>query len=469
MIRAVLASLVFALTASAQTALTIEPYTFETRDGRTAEADLGRFLVPENRQLEDGHPWQGRTLELAFVRFPSTSPNPGPPIVYLAGGPGGSGTRTAQGTRFDLFQSLREVADVIAFDQRGTGLSESPPRCPHQTVLPLDVPGTRASYTEAAVATAQACVAHWQGLGVDLAAYTTDQSADDLEALRQALGVPQISLWAISYGTHLALATLRRHPESIAAAVLAGVEGPDHTFKLPSHQQALLEEINGIHQAENSEASSLLADMEAVIESLRRQPVVVDLGGETGNVAIGAFDVQWIAANMLGGPELSMQLPEMFAEMRSGDFEAVARWLQYLKAPSGVRAMSFAMDAASGASIWRRAQIATEAEHTLLGDAINFPAPEQAVVLRHLDLGPAFRQPVQSHVPTLFISGTLDGRTLPANADEVRAGFSDHAHLVIEGAGHSDPLFLSSPVILDRMRTLLAGGTVESERISMAP
>lgn len=464
------ASACIGLAASAQPTLTVEPYTFETHDGRTVEAELGRFRVPENRQRDAASGTEGRTIELAFVRFPSTRPNPGPPIVYLAGGPGGSGTGTAQGTRFDLFEELRAVADVIAYDQRGTGLSEQLPDCPHPLVLPVDVPTSRAMYVRVAEEAARACAEHWRRLGVDLAAYNTEESADDLESLRQALGVDQISLWSISYGTHLALSTLRRHPDAIASAVLAGVEGPDHTIKLPSHQQALLEQIDAIHRAENPEASSLLEDIEVVLAELRRQPVVVDIDsdGETLPVAISAFDIQWLTAAFLGAPEV-MQLPDLFTAFRAGDFSTAAQFLLYLKDPSGIRAMSSAMDAASGASIWRRAQIATEASQTLLGDAINVPWSALNEALGVPDLGPDFRQPVVSDVPVLFISGTLDGRTPVANAEEVRTGFSTHAHLVIEGAQHSDPLFLGSPIILERMWTVFSGGRVESETIQMAP
>ena len=442
--------------------LAVEPTTFTADDGRTAPAETGRFRVLENRDRTGG-----RTIELAFVRFPSTSPTPGPPIVYLAGGPGGSGSGAAEGVRFDLFQSLRSVADVIAFDQRGTGLSERLPDCPHRTPLPLDA-SSREVYAARYAETARACAAHWHRAGVDLAAYTTEASADDLDALRQALGADQVQLWAISYGTHLALSTIRRHPAAVARAVLAGVEGPDHTLKLPSDQQALLEQIDGLYRARDP-ASSFLADVEAVLDALRRQPVTVDteVEGETVPLTVGAFDVQWVAANMLRGPELSLSLPPMFAAMRGGDFSGVAPWVVRLKGPSGMSAMSAAMDAASGASLWRRARIASEARRTLLGDAINFPGPEQAAALGVPDLGPAFRTPVVSDVPVLFISGTLDGRTPPSNADEVAAGFSNGARLVIEGAGHSDPLFLGSPLILDRVRAFFDGETVADETLRL--
>ena len=449
-------------TAGTSPTLAVEPHTFTAADGRTVEAEVGRFRVPENRDRPDGS-----TVGLAFVRFPSTSPTPGPPIVYLAGGPGGAGTDAASGTRFDLFQTLRSVADVVAFDQRGTGLSDRLPDCPYRTAVPLGEPADRAAQDAAMAETTRACVAHWRRLGVYLAAYTTEASADDLDDLRRALGADRVQLWAISYGTHLALATVRRHPAAVARAVLAGVEGPDHTLKLPSSQQALLEQIATLHATEHPDAPPFLADVAAVLDRLRQAPVTVNAETQSGTVplAITAFDVQALAANMLGGPETSMQLPSMFAAMRAGDFSGVAPWVVWTKGPRGVDAMSAAMDAASGASLLRRARIAREARETLLGDAINFPAPAQAAALGVPDLGPAFRAPVVSDVPVLLISGTLDGRTPPSNADEVAAGFPNGAHLVVEGAGHSDPLFLGSPVILDRMLSFLGGGTVESESL----
>ncbi|MEL7161852.1 MAG: alpha/beta hydrolase, partial [Bacteroidota bacterium] len=79
-----------------------EAITFTTTDGRETPAERGTFSVP----LEYGKENAPR-LKLRFVRFRSTNPNPGSPIVYLAGGPGGSGIETAKRSRYDLFQSLR--------------------------------------------------------------------------------------------------------------------------------------------------------------------------------------------------------------------------------------------------------------------------------------------------------------------------------------------------------------------------
>src|SRR5215212_10486891 len=88
--------------------LTLGPTVLESLGGAKVDAEEGRLLVPENR----AHP-TGRTVELVFLRVKSTAAHPGPPILFLSGGPGDSGIETARGPGFDLFMALREVGDVI--------------------------------------------------------------------------------------------------------------------------------------------------------------------------------------------------------------------------------------------------------------------------------------------------------------------------------------------------------------------
>ena len=198
--------------------LKTKPYTFENSKGEKVAAEFGTLLVPEKRSDPNSN-----LIELAFVRFKSTAKNPGPPIVYLAGGPGGSGIFTAKGSRFPLFMALREIGDVIAFDQRATGFSKPNLGCYERLSIPLDVAPSREAALRELRTNARDCLEYWRDIQrVDLTGYNTVESADDLEDLRHALGVKQISLWSISYGTHLALATMRRRPQSIHRAILAG-------------------------------------------------------------------------------------------------------------------------------------------------------------------------------------------------------------------------------------------------------
>ena len=474
LVAALISCLLFPAAGYAQAAdydLTIEPFIFEAADGTTVEAEMGTFQVPENRQHDTGN-----RITLAFIRFKSTNPNPGSPIIYLAGGPGGSGSGTARGARFDLFMAFREVADVIAFDQRGTGNSDRLPPCPATWTYPLDEPGEREALLEAVIATARKCASHWKEEGVDLGAYTTSESADDLEALREALGASNISLWGISYGTHLALAALNQHPETIDRVIMAGLEGPDHTIKLPSDQQRMLETIDALVKQDpvmGERMPDFLGVVGSVLDGLEAAPVTVDVvdpeTGETVSLTIGKFDVQLVSTFFLRGPSNFSGLLSLYLEMQQGDYSGVAPLVLRAGRSGTLQAMPMAMDAASGVSDARRARIAGEREETLLGDAINFPFPEVAEGLGVPDAGSAFRQDPETDVPALFISGTLDGRTPVHNADEVRAGFSNSTHLVIDGAGHSDPLFLSSPRIAEMMLAFLKGESLEDEIITLPP
>jgi pimeloyl-ACP methyl ester carboxylesterase len=72
-------------------------------------------------------------------------------------------------------------------------------------------------------------------------------------------------------------------------------------------------------------------------------------------------------------------------------------------------------------------------------------------------------------VPVLFISGTLDGRTPVANAEQEKKYFPNSHHLVLEGAWHSDPLFLSSPKIQEVMLEFMSGKTPSTTSIKLGP
>jgi hypothetical protein len=129
--------------------------------------------------------------------------------------------------------------------------------------------------------------------------------------------------------------------------------------------------------------------------------------------------------------------------------------------------MSVAMDCASGARGDWLARIASEATQTLLGDAINIPFPGICRGLGIPDLGDDYRRALRSDVPVLIISGTLDGRTPPRNAARVLEGLPNAQHVVIDGAGHSDPLLVSSPKVLDDMKAFLRGEQIPAAQIAI--
>ena len=451
--------------------LKLKPYTFENDKNEKIESEFGTLLVPENRSDT-----QSNLIELAFVRFKSTATNPGPPIVYLAGGPGGSGIGSAYAARFPLFMALREIADVIAFDQRGTGHSKPNLSCYERLALPLDVAPSREAALKELLQNASGCVSYWKELQrVDLTGYNTNESADDLEDLRKALGAQKISLWSISYGTHLAFATMRRHPKSIHRAILAGTEGPDHTHKLPGNIQKHLEDLAALIKADpeiGKEIPDFLGLMKSVFDRLDAQPESVEIvdprSKQKVKVIVNKFVMQFIVANNIG-TTVTSRFPALFYRASKGDFTNPAQvWLNQSRSGIG-SAMSYMMDCASGQTAARGALIQKEAKVTLLEDLANFPFPDVCQEWKAPDVGDAFRSPLRSDVPVLFISGTLDARTPVSNAEEYRPGFTNSTHMIIEGAVHSDPLFLSSPKIKGGMMEFLRGQPVTVTKIVGEP
>ena len=120
-------------------------------------------------------------------------------------------------------------------------------------------------------------------------------------------------------------------------------------------------------------------------------------------------------------------------------------------------AMFYSMDCASDGSPERYARIKREERSALLGNAFNFLFADVCPTWNVKDLGPSFRSPVRSDVPVLMISGTLDGRTPPARAEDVRKGFPNGVHLIVEGASHDDDLWFSTPVIKESIVGFMKG------------
>ena len=470
----VIVPIIFCAAAAAQPVdggLRLEPYVFETYDKQQqVEAELGRMTVPENRLLR-----RAKTVELVFVRFKSTAARPGSPIVFLSGGPGASGINEARGAAFPLLMALRDVADVIVPDQRGTGLSRPALVCTRTWDFPLDKPGDPAEWMILAQERLRACAREVRAQGIDLGGYNTRESAHDVEALRRALGADKVSLWGVSYGTHLALMVVRRHGSSLDRVILTGVNGPDHLMlKLPSTVQEQLVKLDRLFKAD-ARVSALVPDVQGLLkrllDRLEKQPVTAAATDprtkEKLTVALSKWDLQFHTAAPLTQTWGLMGMPTFFHALAQDDFGPLAqRALEFRRSQVGSM-MAWMMLSASGATRERLRRVGREAGETLFGNAINFPFPEITKALGERALGPEFRAPVRSNVPALFISGTLDGRTPVANADEVSKGFPRAEHIVVEGASHGYDLFYFTPEVKQAMLDFLRGQRLTTHRVTL--
>jgi pimeloyl-ACP methyl ester carboxylesterase len=271
------------------------------------------------------------------------------------------------------------------------------------------------------------------------------------------LGVEQINLFGVSFGSHLALAVLRRHPDAIRCAVLASVEGPDHTDKLPiAMQQGLIELDNrftGTDSFHGAGIPDLLADALAVLD---RQPraVQVDEAGRT--VVVGPEDLRICVSEALGYAEPMGMLPGRLAAMADGDFRWLAEWAAHWRTRAFEELSFWTMDISSGCSPARADLIDRQRSQTLLQDAVNVPIPDLRATCGLRVLEEDFRQPVVCDVPVLLLSGTLDFRTPPDNAGEVATTLPRSSGIVVDGGTHGRGMF--TPEICDATTEFLRSG-----------
>jgi pimeloyl-ACP methyl ester carboxylesterase len=379
---------------------------------------------------------------------------------------------TGDGT-VKFWSPFLDVCDVVLIDQRGTNDSlvtwewDGPP--------PMDffVSGPAAGrHIDAMVKKARAAFAQ---RGVDLDGYTSVESADDLDALRGALGYEKVSLLGFSYGTHLAEVYMKRHGDRLENVLLFGVENLWETDKLPFTADGAFRRLALLaHEDPNirTKIPDLVALYDRVMAKLARQPMIVPVPGpgrDTLQVPVGPFGLAFILRVDLGDATDLPVFPRLLWSIDQGDNRVLA-WFVRKRAgvALGIHGMGTAMDEASGTSDARRALIAEQAKASRFGEVVNFPAPFATERLGGVDLGDAYRAPVVSNVRTLIVSGELDFNTPPWQGEELRWGLPNATHLVVLHAGHEQTLWQNDtalPVVLDFLR----GQDVSQRAITYPP
>ncbi|HTQ56963.1 MAG TPA: alpha/beta fold hydrolase [Bryobacteraceae bacterium] len=452
--------------------LDLTGYTLSTFDGGSHPAELGHLEVPAH------HAGSSRaSMRIAFVRLRSTSGKPRAPIVFLSGGPGVPGIVMGRIPIFyQLFERLRRISDVILLDQRGVGLS-SPnlDDCHVAYAFPLDALETAPKLERAYAGTVSACAQYWRGQGIDLTAYNTNESADDLEDLRIALGTGKISLLGTSYGTELGLVTIRRHPDSVERAVFQGTQAPESYPLLPSTYDVQLRKIARLVSLDPQAAKlapDLVSLLQTCLEKLGRNPARIGITRadtkEKVLLSVGQAGLQQLAIGALNG-RVSI-LPALLRTISEGDFSVLAPLVEitYNDLTPGLTLMGRAMDCAAVFSPERIAEVHQEAARSLLDNVRNLHL--QPGVCREaigsFNLGPEYALPIYSEVPALFLSGTLDTNTPPFTAEKVRWGFPNGVHIVIQNGFHET---LPAQEVQDAVFDFFNGEDVAGRRIVLPP
>jgi len=429
------------------------------------EADAGRLLVTENRAVATS-----RRIPIRFLRLRSTAAHPAAPLFYLAGGPGDRGVSESP-QALEFWAPYLTVCDVVLIDQRGVGDPDLTWRWDGPPPMAYFVNADSARRHE--VEMSRRALAAIKARGVDLAGYTTVESATDLDELRAALRLERVSLLAFSYGTHLACAYLKRYGDRVENAVMFGLEGPDQTEKLPWAMDTQFQKLALLAQADPRLAKQipdLMALYDRVIAKLAKQPMRVPVpmpgGKDTLQVPVGPFGLRWILRIDMGDATDLPVYPRLLWSIDQGD-PSVLAWFVRKRAGGalGFSGMNHAMDAASGATKGRLALIESQAATSRFADVVNFgDEPDPAIP----DLGDAFRAPVVTPVRCLLLSGSLDFNTPPYQSEEFRWGAPNAIHLDVENAGH-EQIFFQNESVGPVVRDFLSGRDVRDRKVTYPP
>ncbi|HEY3020137.1 MAG TPA: alpha/beta hydrolase [Solirubrobacteraceae bacterium] len=253
------------------------------------------------------------TVDLALMRLHAPGP-PRPAILALSGGPGESATAGsrdwARRTR-----AARGLYDLVVFDQRGTGRS-APLSCP---IRRLTVPEVQACATT---------------LGPRRRFFSTDQTVEDVEAVRQALGGRPLLLAGVSYGTYVALQYARAHPDGVERVLLDSTFGPrafDPFYRdIMRAAPRVLADICA-RDACADVTPDAAADLSAVAAQLEAGPrsLVVATGRGRREIEVDAGDLLVLVYLSSEDEHLRARLPALLHAAAGGDYLPLARYAAF--------------------------------------------------------------------------------------------------------------------------------------------
>ncbi len=380
----------------------------------------------------------GEKLAIKVAVISSLSPDPKPDaFTVINGGPGGSSIEFYV-DQARAFRAILRERDIVVIDQRGTGVS-NPLDCPK-----LEALNTLFDETQIAAAT-DACLAQ---LPSDPRYFTTSIAVQDLEAIREALGYAQLNVYGVSYGTRVAQHYLRRYPDSVRTLVIDGVVPHDLALGPGAaiNAQRTLDRLFA-RCASTPECHAAYPDLPQsfarLSSRLREHRVTVQLAhpvsGKIESLDLGYAHLMTTIRMLSYATETVSLIPLIIdqAERLENYIPIAANALRIISSLSdAIRlGMHNAVVCAEDLPFLENVDYA-ELRATYMGSD---QVQALQIICERWPRGPIdtdFREPLQSSVPTLILSGEEDPITPPLYGEQVAQALPNSLHLVGAGQGH---------------------------------
>ena len=389
------------------------------------------------------------TFTLLVHRVPAPQPTGKPPLFYLTGGPGQ--TNTAVTARAVIrYGGALQHRDLITFAQRGTG--------------PTAITCAALERQEDPATAVPACA---DQLGPARNFYTSRDAADDMDAIRQALGADKIALYGASYGTWVEQGYAIRHPEHVETMVLDSTVGPnqrDDPFGVEQFNAAPGVARALCHRnACRGITKELYADLLKLFAKLQKKPLtatVVGADGKPRKVTLVGLAVAALLPDLDINDHLRAELPRAVAGALKGDAGPLARLLAGRPAgppsdplqavsPTLLNVTRCEEDVPPFDRTASPADRLTQAHQRLAAippSTFDPFGPDIAFLLSTVPVcaywpmlpdQPSFGSGPPANVPVLLVHGEFDLRSTLSSTQTVANEFPQATVLTIPNAGHS--------------------------------
>lgn len=406
--------------------------------------DCGWLQVPESRGKAGS-----RILKL-WVAIARADAEPGreDPLLYIHGGPGYATVDYVfpYFPQSKTWPAFRRTRDIVFFDQRGTGRS-GPAFCESlaATMEQLDEesPPAREGLDRSKAALG-ACRPRMLAQGFDFAAYNSIATVEDAEDLRRALGIAQWNVYGISYGTLVGLEYLRRHPQSVRAAILDSVFPPNSPHGAEQITSTALG-YQALQRACSRDADcrgrfpDILGSLQEAVAKLNANPLPRPAGGRiTGDGLRGAF---W---PMLVRTAAAPWVPLAVERAAAGDEDVIRKLDGLFGGSGGFGDFSFGQSVAVncyevfGGRTADSMRIARSRYSYLAStDAIDSEWDELCGAWQAERAPAEFHAPVHSDVPVLLYGGEFDPATPYDDAVLAAKTLPNGTLVYVPGASHA--------------------------------
>jgi pimeloyl-ACP methyl ester carboxylesterase len=393
------------------------------------------------------------TLPIYVERLPAEGFQRGT-MFLIAGGPGQPSAETFNLSRnAAAYRQLFPGYQLVAYDDRGTGKSNL-----------IICPRFQATVTATVDQQARLAAECANSIGPTRVFYGTRDHAEDIEAVRKAIGVDKVGLWGTSYGTKLAVAYALAHPDHTERLLLDSVvrpEGPD-PFGLP----VLQEMPNGLRSLCFSTTCAaatpdIVRDVAALANRLAAHPLtgtVLRPSGKPAKVRVDGPTFLGIVVDTDLNPGLAAELPAAVNAALHGRPAPLLRivWLDLQSSSLAAQDLSFGLFLATncddGQFPWdpstpvAQRKAIMDAARTALPAGATGPFGRWATDFGTAALCLLWPSPAGGDrlpngpypdVPVLLVNGDRDLRTPLANAFVVASRFPHAQITVVPGVGHS--------------------------------